>query len=252
MRLPVAIVSIAMVVAVAGCSSSSPGPSASPAVAPSSAASSGGTLSQSASQSGAPSQATLAGSGANGSGAPSSAPGSSAPGDSFAPIGSDNPDGSPVPSDTATHFAPDLEALLPGMINETALVKASATGDSVFEPDDPTGAMWISFLASHGKKPSDFRFAQAEDPTDTIDLFVAVFQVSGLDSATVQGALIAAGRANTPEVTESTVSLAGKSVTKIAYPDSPSSSYIYQHATDVFDIETGDAAIATQMMLLLP
>jgi len=216
MRLPVLVVSIAMVVAVAGCSSSSPGPSASPAVAPSSAASSGGAPSQSAPQSGAPSQATLAGSGANGSGAPSSAPG-----DSFAPFGSDNPDGSPVPSDTATHFAPDLEALLPGMINETALVKASATGDSVFEPDDPTGAMWISFLASHGKKPSDFRFAQAEDPTDTIDLFVAVFQVSGLDSATVQNALIAAGRANTPEVTESTVSIAGKSVTKIAYPDSP-------------------------------
>ena len=237
MRLPVFVVSIAMVVAVAGCSSTAPTPSA-------------GAPSQSVAPSSAPSQPP-AGSGP-GSPAPSNAPGSIGPGGSFAPGSSDFPAGSPVPSDAATHFAPDLEALLPGMINETALVKASATGDSVFEAEDPTGAMWISFLASHGKKPSDFRFAQADDPTDTIDLFVAVFQVSGLDAATVQTALIAAGKANTPEVMESNVSLAGKSVTKIAYPDSPSSSYIYQHATDVFDIETGDAAIATQMIQLLP
>jgi hypothetical protein len=252
MRLPVFVVSIAMVVAVAGCSSTAPTPSAPLVVPPSSATQSAGAPSQSLAPSSAPSQPPTAGSGPAGSPAPSNAPGSIGPGGSFAPGSSDFPAGSPVPSDAATHFAPDLEALLPGMINETALVKASATGDSVFEAEDPTGAMWISFLASHGKKPADFRFAQAEDPTDTIDLFVAVFQVSGLDSATVQKALIAAGKANTPEVTESTVLLAGKTVTKIAYPDSPSSSYIYQHATDVFDIETGDAAIATQMIQLLP
>jgi hypothetical protein len=252
MRVPVLVISIAMVVAVAGCSSSSPSASASAPVAPSPAASPPGTPSLPPAQTGTPSQPPTTGSGSSPSLPPSGAPGSAGPGASSAPIASDNPDGSPLPSDTATHFAPDLEALLPSMINETALVKASATGDSVFEPEDPTGQMWISFLSSHGKKPADFRFAQAEDPTDTLDLFVAVFQVTGLDSATVQTALIAAGKANTPEVTESTVSLAGKTVTKIAYPDSPSSSYIYQHATDVFDIETGDAAIATQMLQLLP
>jgi nitrite reductase/ring-hydroxylating ferredoxin subunit len=174
------------------------------------------------------------------------------PGAAVAAGGSAAPGGSPAPRNTATHLAPDLEALLPAQVDETALVKASATGDTVLNPQDPTGQYWIAFLASHGKKASDFRFAQAQDPTNTLDIFVAVFQVVGLDSALVQQALIDAGRANSPEITTTTVPLGGKSVTRVAYPNSTSNDYLYAHANDVFDIQTGNESIATQMIQLLP
>jgi len=173
-------------------------------------------------------------------------------GASAAPGASAASGGSPAPSNTATHVAPDLEALLPAQIDGTALVKASATGDTMFNPEDPTSQNWIAFLASHGKKPSDFRFAQAQDPSGTLDIFVAVFQVAGLDPALLQQAFINAGRANSPELTTTTVTLGGKSVTRVAYPGSTSSSYVYEHANDVFDIETGNESIATQMLQLLP
>jgi thiosulfate dehydrogenase (quinone) large subunit len=166
--------------------------------------------------------------------------------------GSPAPGRSPAPRDTAPHLAPDLEALLPSVIDETALAKASATGDTVLNPSDPTGQSWIAFLSSHGKKPSDFRIAQAADPTNTLDIFVAVFQVAGLDSGVVRQALIDSGGATNSEMTTTSVTLGGRSVTKVAYVGSSSYSYVYAHANDVFDIQTGNETIATQLIQLLP
>jgi hypothetical protein len=149
-------------------------------------------------------------------------------------------------------MAPDLEALLPTQVDEISLSTESATGASVFDSEDPTSQGMIGFLASHNKVPADLVFAQAYDPTGALDLFLAVFRVEGLDPVTLREALIGVGLANGSEQTLSTVTLAGRSITKVVYPTGGSGSYLYEHDGVVFDVESKDEALVTQVLGQLP
>ncbi len=192
------------------------------------------------------------------SGTPTAAPATAAPSQG-SPAPTNN--ASPAPSAAAgqspdttvgSHVAPDLEALLPTLVNEIPLTLASNTGAAVFDPEDPASQGMIAFLASNGKTPADLVFAQAYDASGGLDLFLAAFRVSGMDPGTLRNALLEVGLANGSEQSSSATTMGGKPITKVVYPAGGSNSYLYERNGVVFDVETKDEALATQILSQLP
>jgi hypothetical protein len=155
---------------------------------------------------------------------------------------------SPIPE---SHISPALEALLPKTWDGNPLASQSVSGDTLLSDDDWSN-VFSTFLASIGKTPPDLIFAQAYDPTGTIDLIVGAYQVSGASAADVGKTLVNAWKASYPGLTTKSETIGGKKVDHAVIPDAGVDGYWYQHADVVYEIETSDATTAGKVLASLP
>jgi hypothetical protein len=167
------------------------------------------------------------------------------------PSGSGEASDEPAPSEVESHAAPELESLLPANINSIALLRQSTTGDQVLT-DDPSSDSIRGFLASVGKSPQDLRFAQAYDGSGQIDVSVFAFRLPGIGAEALSEALQKSALANNPKLTTTSSTVGGRKVLITVDPDVGTGSYLYQHDDVVFDIETQDSTIASQVLAGLP
>jgi hypothetical protein len=180
--------------------------------------------------------------------------------DTDTPIAAASPTESiePEPSDDETlppvadtHDAPELEARLPRELQGTALQVQSWTGVGILS-DDNFSTSVTSFLACVGKTPDDLRVAQAYDPDQAIDGSIGIYQVDGVAPAEVRDALLAAWKVDSPDMTVSTVKLAGQDVTKADFGEDTIDSWLVVRDGVVYDIETNDQDVAAAAVAALP
>jgi hypothetical protein len=149
-----------------------------------------------------------------------------------------------------SHSAPSLEALLPASIAGVRLEKGSTTGAAVFGLDAFSKKM-TTLLAAVGKRPSDLRFANAQDPRGTLELEIGVFQVDGMSAAKLRRAIVASTRPNAPGLAVSQTAIGGKPVTVLVFPGGQVL-YLYDQAGRVFYVGTQSRPLATKALGLLP
>jgi hypothetical protein len=160
------------------------------------------------------------------------------------------PDSSDSP-EPASHVSPALEALLPKTWEGIALSSQSVNGETLLSDDDWSAA-FTTYLTSAGKTPADLLFAQAYDPTGTIDLTIGAYKITGATAADVQKTLVNAWKASYPELATKSETIGGKAVAHGVIPDAGVDGYWYQHADIVYEIETADAALAAKVLTSLP
>ena len=102
--------------------------------------------------------------------------------------------------------------------------------------------------ASVGHDRIDLTAAQALDPNDTIDHSVGVFRVTDVPVTDLRDALVAAWKAEFPELVTSTITLDGIEVQKSDFGPDAINSYWYAHDGLLFDVETSDEAVATTLL----
>jgi hypothetical protein len=159
------------------------------------------------------------------------------------------PDDEEVPP---SHAFPDLEALLPAELECTPLDVQSFTGTE-FIFDDSWGTSMSAFLTSVGKTPADLQIAQAQDPDGVLDLEVVLaFRLPGVAPETLRDAVINGWRVDFPELTTGTSTIAGKAVTTGTFAEDQPASIWYINDGIVFDIESGDEALGTNILAGLP
>jgi hypothetical protein len=178
---------------------------------------------------------------------------------------------SPTPSPTATdplledpdldpdidpdvelsHEVPDLETLLPATWEATTFEIQSWTGATILAEDDWSAAL-LSFLTHVSKTPADLQVAQAYDPDGESELVIGVFRVEGIESGPLREAMLAAWRADFPDLVVSEETLGGQPVTKGVFAEGAITSWWYQRNGAVFDIETTDEALAAAIIAALP
>jgi hypothetical protein len=160
---------------------------------------------------------------------------------------------SPQPSQAlASPVAPELEALMPRLVNGTTLVVESATGDQVLGTDTASKAL-IAALTSFGKKQTDLQIAQAYDSSSTLDLTVLGFRVPGISAAQLQPAVLQTWLfAGATGVTTKEATVGGVKVTEVTYGGSTSVSYVAARKDAVIIIPSADAKIAAAALAALP
>lgn len=154
------------------------------------------------------------------------------------------------PAPRKGHAAPDLEAMLPNKVNGVRLRKGSTVGSVVFGSDAFSRHM-TSFLASVGKAPADLRFANAQDPSGSLDLETGVFQLRGVKASMLRQAIVNSTRPDAPGLRTFTIRLSGKRVTMLVYPGG-SVLYLYAHRDLVFYVGTQSEGLAAKVLGLYP
>jgi hypothetical protein len=162
----------------------------------------------------------------------------------------------PIPTDDAfpsfalpsIHGDADLESLLPSEIGGEPLLKLSMTGESFLASGFANEIAAV--LTGLGKQPSDLSVAFGSNSM----ISIIAIKVAGAPSEAILGSFRTAYQQDTA-ATESTVSIAGKSVHKFQ-PDDPTDdpSYIYAKDDVVFSVlATGVSnAILDEVFTKLP
>jgi hypothetical protein len=190
--------------------------------------------------------------------ATSAAPATPAPSASAAPDGS--PAGSPAASDAAgtplPSFTrvPDLEAMLPKKVGDSALAPKSLTGTDVLATGDPTSiAALQAMLDATGATAADYQFAYSpfKTPAGT-DAAVGVFRVKGSDPEKLRDILIEQGRTNNPAIGAPDDGTVGGKKVKILHVEDASGttwSWYYWPKGDVlFYLQTVDSGVAEEVI----
>jgi hypothetical protein len=174
------------------------------------------------------------------------------------PVAAVPPSEEPLPSDDASlepaaesHEVVELEGLLPAGLNGTNLTRESWTGDTILG-DDSWSTSLTGFLTKASKTASDLQASQAYDPAGSLDLSAGAFRVAGVKAADLRDAMIAAWKGDYPDLKTATTTIGGLHVTTGDFGDGGINSYWYVRGDVVFDIETGDAAIAQAALAALP
>jgi hypothetical protein len=169
------------------------------------------------------------------------------------PLGSDDV-GAAEPS--ASPFAPELEALLPHSIPDPAstaspppsipLTVISSSASEVFG-EDPSSRALAARIRSLGSTFDVLQVAQAYDESGTVeDLSIIAFRLPNVDPARFKAAILETWLSAAAEgVTTSTVTLSGKTLTKVDYGDGLTIEYVYTVGDTVIVIDTSDVAVAT-------
>lgn len=158
----------------------------------------------------------------------------------------------PTPTSSPSHAVPALEALLPHSINGTPFTTQSLTGTDAIGTDPSSVAMAAS-IKGFGKVPADFQVAQSLDDSNTIAVTVLAFRLTGIDATKLRQAIIASWLAAAASgVTTAPSTLAGKAVIVVDYGDGGPLDYVYVKGSTVFDVSTGDPALAGTVLGLLP
>ena len=168
---------------------------------------------------------------------------------SESPGASEFPSDSPAPTPEGTHAAPDLEALLPDKLNETALTTESDTGDAVL---DAWTRVMVTFLTKVGKTPADLELAQAYDAASGLDVSVMAFRLKGVPAADLQQAVSDGLIAGSPALEKSVVTLSGKEVTKLASAEDGWNTYLYPKGDVVYVVGTSDETLAATALSTIP
>ena len=160
---------------------------------------------------------------------------------------------SPQPSQAlASPAAPELEALMPRLVNGTTLIVESATGDQVLGTDAASKAL-VAALTSFGKKPTDLQISQAYDSSSTLDLTVLGFRVPGISAAKLQPAVLQTWLfAGATGVTTKDATIGGVKVTEVTYGGSTSVSYVAARKDAVIVIQSADPTLAAAALAALP
>jgi hypothetical protein len=169
------------------------------------------------------------------------------------PLGSDDP-GAVDPS--AAPFAPDLEALLPkSIVDNTStasprpsidLTTQSASATDVFG-GDPNARALAARIRALGGTLDKLQIAQAFDESGALDLSIIAFRLPNTDLAKLRAAVIDTWlSAGADGVKKTTITLGGKSLTKVDYGDGQTIEYVYAKADYVIVIDTSDLDVATQ------
>ena len=143
-------------------------------------------------------------------------------------------------------------ALLPAKIGGTALARDSAAGADVLGDDSLSRAL-AAALRSLGAKVDDLRVAQAYDETDTLDLYLLAFGVSGVSGAKLEPVILRTWlSAGEDGVTTKTATVGGKEITTVDYGDGGSMAYVRTTAEAVVILQTADEALAAEVVASLP
>jgi hypothetical protein len=176
-----------------------------------------------------------------------------------AAIGSGEPIGSGdlPPEASGSPFAPELEAILPTSIVDSAstasppatipLTVLSASATDVFG-QDPSSRALAARIRALGGTLDKLQIAQAYDESGAIDLSIIAFRLPNADLAKLRAAIIDTWlAAGADGVTRTTVTLGGKSLTKVDYGDGSTIEYVFAKADYVVVIDTSDTDVATQV-----
>ena len=163
-----------------------------------------------------------------------------------------------LPSDAASaeppvesHALPDLEAVLPGEVNATALTRESWTGDTILGTDTWSASL-TTFLTGAGKTAADLQASQAYDASGALDLTAGVFRVTGVDATRLRDAMIAAWKGEYPDLKVATATIGGLPVITGDFGQGAVNSYWYVRGDAVFEIESSDATLAAAALAALP
>ncbi len=174
--------------------------------------------------------------------------GTASPSDSADPNASDEPTALPVAD---THDAPDLELALPTAVNGVDLQFQSVTGEGLLS-DDAWSTVVTTFLTSVGKTAKDLQFAQAADPTQSMDGTFEVYRVPGVDGAKLRDILITAWKGDFPDLKLTDVTVGGQKMMKGEFDTDTPPSYLYARGEYLYDIWTNDPTIAAAGITALP
>ena len=156
------------------------------------------------------------------------------------PLASDEGSLGPDP----TPVAPELEAKMPTSIGGNPLSVGSFTADNFFT--DPASRAFIAEVRTLGIDLAKLQVAEAGDASQTVNLAAYGFRLPGGDIAKLVPAIertwLSSGTAG---VKQSTVSLGGKTFSKIDYGDG-GAAYVYRGADFVIVLETTDPAAAAE------
>ena len=180
-----------------------------------------------------------------------------------ASLPSDDPNVSPDPlgsndvgaEPSSSPFAPDLEALLPRSIDIAASADASpapvtlsvvsASAAEAFG-DDPSSRALAARIRAIGGTFEQLQIAQAFDESGTVDVLINAFRLPGADVAKLKAAVVETWLSGSVEgVKTTTVTLGGKSLTKVDYGDGQAIEYVYALDDAVIVIDTSDVGVAT-------
>ena len=168
------------------------------------------------------------------------------------PLGSNDP-GAVEPS--GTPFAPDLEKLLPSSITvssttaspavPTPLTVQSASATDVFG-QDPSARALAARIRTLGATLDQLQIAQAYDDTGALDISIIAFRLPNADLAKLRAAVIDTWlSAGADGVKSTSITLGGKSLTKVDYGDGSTIEYVYAKDDYVIVIDTSDLEVAT-------
>jgi hypothetical protein len=148
--------------------------------------------------------------------------------------------------------APDLIARMPTKVGDITLGSDSTTG-STFLGDDQGSRAILAALRAAGKEPDDLRVAEAYDDSGVSDLGIMVVTVDGMPVEQTEKLVLDSWLAATGAgVTRETVTLDGKTWTRIDYGDGGTVQYVLAEGTTVTVITTADPALAKQTAAALP
>ena len=174
---------------------------------------------------------------------PTSAPSDDLTGESLDP-------GEELPEESAA--APELVASLPSQVGDIVLLTDSASGSTILADDQSSRAI-LAALREADRQPDDLKVAQSYDETGESDLSILGVTVDGLPveqtRQLVMDSWLAASGAG---VTTDTITLAGKTFTRIDYGDGATKDYLLAEEPNVIVITTADPALAEAAAAALP
>jgi hypothetical protein len=160
------------------------------------------------------------------------------------PLESDLPEESPV--------APELEAMLPTVIDGAPFIANSANGADV-PADTPGSRALMASLRAMDKTPADLQVAEAYDESETLDLYLLAFRLPGEDGAVLREMILESWlSANAAGVTQEPVTLADKEFVHVSYGDEDADAYVFTNEDAVIIVHTADAALAEAAAAALP
>ena len=180
-----------------------------------------------------------------GAGGQATAPplGSVEPTDDF-PLESDLPAESPA--------APELEAMMPKVINGQTFVINSATGADL-PADSPGSRALMASLRASDKTAADLQVAEAYDEAETLDLYLLGFRLPDGDGEELRDLVLDSWlAANVTGVTQETVTFGDRELIRVSYGDDQPDVYLYTREDAVILIHTLDAALAEAAAAALP
>ena len=160
----------------------------------------------------------------------------------------------PAASDEAPSAAaaPKLEALLPSKVGDVAMTINSALGADVLAEDQASRAI-IAALRADGKTPDDLTVAQAFDDTGAADLSILVTAVDGLSGTKLKAIMLDSWlAASGAGVVRNTVTLDGRTFTRVDYGDGKAKDYLLVDGDSVLVITTSSADLAKAAATALP
>lgn len=160
----------------------------------------------------------------------------------------------PASDEAASHADPELEAMLPAEVGDTALDRESYVAKTVLGTDRASKGLTDAIKAL-GATTADLRIAEAIDRTNGSNWYVDAFRLPGLSGSKLANAVIDGWIGRGPSgATNTDRTIGGKKVVHVAAASGSDglSDFVYVHDDVVFDIATTDTSIARLVLAALP